>query len=736
MQIITKPSISYNLAAIGLGIVFLVVVGVMYYSSYIERNITSRYVPLVDATMEIKLEATMAHLWFEEGISGDQSVDIETVWDHIDQARWYVQAMLKGGTNPEGTFLPLDDDTLSAKIKEVLNGLDTFQTIAEERWNTPSEVGIGTDIDQRFDATFERFLISADEVETALQQAIRKKLMVVSATQYSLIVIVIALGIFITVMFRKSERQRTKYIRTLHDSECKLREAQDMAQLGYWSWDVKTGGVEWSDHVYRIFHLNPDEFTPQIDSILALSPWPQDSQRGKELIQRAIESHEKGTYEQRFLRPDGSTGYYFSTFQGVYDNRNDLIAMKGTVQDITDRKEAEQALKDRQSEMEQIFEAVPDALIYTDKERRITRVNTSFTRIFGYTRQDVLGRETSMLYAHPDDFDKSGQQRFNPEAGRIHEPSEIEFRRNNRDIFPGEMVGTAVRDTQDNLIGYLGLIRDITERKQAQLDRERLLRILATKNEELQSIIYISSHDLRSPLVNINGFCGMLKEHCQLLHDSIAKADLIEELTGQCSDLMVKEIPNDLHYILSSSKQMNNLLEGLLQVSQIGTAEIEPARINMDRLITDIVDGMKFRIDKAALDLTIDPLPDCLGDPSQINQVFTNLLDNAIKYRDPDRQGQIHITGQRHGDQCVYSVEDNGIGIKADYLKKVFEIYHRLNPEIDRTSMGLGLTIVKRILERHDGDITIESILGQGSRFIVTLPGKIDASLSKYHNPA
>lgn len=124
----------------------------------------------------------------------------------------------------------------------------------------------------------------------------------------------------------------------LQEGEVNLKEAQTMAQLGNWKWDVKTGNVEWSEEVYKIFRLDPKTFTPQIDSILALSPWPEEHARDKELIQKAMASHEKGEYEQRFLRPDGSTGYYYSTFRGKYDDSGELIAIVGTVQDITERK--------------------------------------------------------------------------------------------------------------------------------------------------------------------------------------------------------------------------------------------------------------------------------------------------------------------------------------------------------------------------------------------------------------
>jgi PAS domain S-box-containing protein len=138
----------------------------------------------------------------------------------------------------------------------------------------------------------------------------------------------------------------------LRESESRLSEAQKLAQLGYWTWDVATGAVAWSDTVFEIFQLDPRSFTPHIDSILSLSPWPEDHQRDTELIRKAMASREKGYYEQRFLRPDGSVGYYQSTFQGKYDASGKLVTVVGTVLDITERKQAQAKIEAQLAELE------------------------------------------------------------------------------------------------------------------------------------------------------------------------------------------------------------------------------------------------------------------------------------------------------------------------------------------------------------------------------------------------
>lgn len=146
----------------------------------------------------------------------------------------------------------------------------------------------------------------------------------------------------------------------LRESEKKLREAQELARLGYWTWDIKTGEVEWSDEIFKIFGQDPKTFTPRIDAIMALSPWPEEQERARELIERATQTHTPGSYEQKFLHPDNSIGYYFSTFQGNYDEKGDLVTIVGTVLDITGRKkaEAEKKVLENQLLQSQKMEAV------------------------------------------------------------------------------------------------------------------------------------------------------------------------------------------------------------------------------------------------------------------------------------------------------------------------------------------------------------------------------------------
>lgn len=270
----------------------------------------------------------------------------------------------------------------------------------------------------------------------------------------------------------------------------------------------------------------------------------------------------------------------------------------------------------------------------------------------------------------------------------------------------------------------LVMMMDVSDRIQAGLElrrteqaREQLVEELKQKNKELETLVYVASHDLRSPLVNIQGFSQRLGK---------ALDELQRELAGSASPellaLLRERMPAALGYIRASGAKMDSIINGLLRLSRAGRMGLRTEVLDMDQLLQTAAGSMAYQLQSAEGELELQPLPPCRADPAQTAQVFANLLDNAIKYRDPARPLRVRVSGQPEGRMVCYSVEDNGIGIPPEQRSRVWEIFQRLDPAGPTPGEGLGLTLVRRMVERNGGRIQVESGADGGSRFLVLLP--------------
>lgn len=259
------------------------------------------------------------------------------------------------------------------------------------------------------------------------------------------------------------------------------------------------------------------------------------------------------------------------------------------------------------------------------------------------------------------------------------------------------------------------------ERNRVEQSRVRLNEALEVKNKELESIIYAASHDLKSPLVNIQGFGHELSRSCDLIRSIISAKGRDEDMGKDFSAVLDEDVPRALNFISTSTEKMDSLLSGLLDICRLGTVALNAMPIDMNVMMIEVAASMEYQIKEVGAKLDIKPLPPCRGDVAQINRVFSNLLTNALKFLDESRPGLISIYAKRQDDKIIYCVEDNGIGIAPEQQDKIFEIFYQLEPD-RKEGQGIGLTIVRRIIDRHNGAIRVESEVGGGSKFFVTLP--------------
>jgi PAS domain S-box-containing protein len=325
-------------------------------------------------------------------------------------------------------------------------------------------------------------------------------------------------------------------------------------------------------------------------------------------------------------------------------------------------------------------------------------------------------RDKYMMLVHPDDRNRVLAFVSNPTNRENSYNIEYRLIRPNGEKRHVREMGDPVLDHQGALIRNFGILQDITEQKQTEKAlckardemeervEERTVE-LERRNVELEQFAYTISHDLKTPLVTVNGYVGLLDRDLKAGDaDSIAK---------------------DMQHIVSAISKMDNSLEDLLELSRVGRVVNKPQLFSLNQLSDEVIAIMQGVLTKSEAEIEIAPdLPAVLADKNRVSDVMQNLLENAIKFCGEGNTPKISVDAEVQGKWVQCRVKDNGIGIDPRYHDKVFELFDRLNPRIDGT--GVGLALVKRIIEVHDGEVWIESEgTGQGTQVYFTLPAAI-----------
>ncbi|ADB59171.1 PAS/PAC sensor signal transduction histidine kinase [Haloterrigena turkmenica DSM 5511] len=322
-------------------------------------------------------------------------------------------------------------------------------------------------------------------------------------------------------------------------------------------------------------------------------------------------------------------------------------------------------------------------------------------RIFGYEEPiEEWTFETFLDHVHPDDrenVERSFEQAF--EAGKW----EFECRIIRTDGEEREISaqGAFHSDDEGDPVRAVGVVRDVTDRKERERQLRELVERLEESNERLEQFAYAASHDLQEPLRMVSSYLR-----------------LIENRYGDAFDEDGEEF---LEFAVEGADRMREMIQGLLEYSRV-EAEGEPFQaVDLNVVLEDVCEDLQLRVDDSGAEITSERLPTVEGDANQLRQVFQNLLSNAIEYsgQEPPR---IHVSAERDGAKWILSVRDEGIGIDPDHADRIFEVFESLHTNDEHAGTGIGLALCERIVERHGGDIWVESTPGEGSTFSVTLP--------------
>ncbi len=446
--------------------------------------------------------------------------------------------------------------------------------------------------------------------------------------------------------------------------------------------------------------------------------------------------HKKGyhSFEAEHLRKDGTIFPVQIDATAVKDNEGNVLYHIANVQDITKRKQTETILRNSEERYRSLFENIPIALLEEDfslvkyyfNELQAQGIE-DFRSYFENNPQSVVHCVNLVKVLDMNQFTLALFGVKN-KAALLTNLNRF-FVEESYNIFKEELIALAEGHTQfiaegvgqtkqgDKIILNLGVsvapgyedtlskvlvsMTDITQPKAIETERENLITELETKNAELERFTYTVSHDLKSPLITIRGFLGLLEQ---------------DALAGD-----IERMKKDIRFIHNASTKMGLLLDDLLELSRIGRIVNLPESIEAVKLIDEVITLAAGQIAARGIDVNIASyLPNIYGDPPRLLEIFKNLIDNAIKFMGNQPQPCIEIGVKSEGEETIWYIRDNGIGIEPRYHEKIFKLFDRLDEDTEGT--GIGLALVKRIVEVHRGRIWIESEgKGSGSTFYFTL---------------
>ena len=415
-------------------------------------------------------------------------------------------------------------------------------------------------------------------------------------------------------------------------------------------------------------------------------------------------------YEKEYVRKDGSLAPIRLRTILVRDLEGRPVRFMGIVRDITELKEKEEALKASEKRYRSLFDLSHDGVVFVRLDGPIEEANPAYLDMLGYDLDELVGITYQQLTPARWAAMEAEIVAEQVISRGYTDEYEKEYIRKDGSVFPVAVRAILVRDEAGTPVRIMGMVRDITEQKQAKEALERHARDLARSNEELEQFAYVASHDLQEPLRKVRAFGALLAEE---------KRESLDEEGRQYIDFMT-----------DAAARMQILVSDLLALSRVTTAAQPFEDLSLDEVFEAVLSDLSVSLAEAGGHVDIAPAPTIEADRTQMEQLFRNLIGNALKFRRPgvaphvmvrmadEARPLVAVPGPAH----TIVVTDNGIGFEPDEGSKLFQPFKRLHARHQYEGAGIGLAICEKIVLRHHGQIIATGTPGVGATFTVTLP--------------
>jgi PAS domain S-box-containing protein len=519
-----------------------------------------------------------------------------------------------------------------------------------------------------------------------------------------------------------TERTRTEEaLRTLHESETRYKIIYETSadaitltapEKGFFAGNPAAIKMfECRDEKEFISH-SPADFSPEYQPDGKLS-----SAKVREVEAAALK---EGSHFFEWKHRTNKGREFFATVLLTRLELQNKKFLQSTVRDITKDKQAEETLRESEERFRSLFDNSNDGIIAADAvTTKFLLGNQTIHRMLGYTPEELTTLQVKDI--HPQKDFPTAMEAFNKLLRKeINVAPGFPVQRKDGSIFYADITAHPL-----NLWGkacLVGVFRDVTERKQAEEKLKHYAADLKRANEEVREFAYIVSHDLRTPLVNIKGFAAELRSTLKTVDSALngALPHLDQKEKQEVTDAFRRDIPEALNFIDSSATHMDGFINSLLKLSRMGRREMTFEPINLAEIVETTLKGLAHQIKEHRAKITAGPLPEVIGDRTAIEQIVENILSDAVKYLDPDRPGEIEITGERNEEKTILVIRDNGRGIAKEDMPRVFMPFRRFGRQ-DTKGEGMGLAFAHTLARRHGGNIRCESESGAGTTFTVTL---------------